>query len=343
VYAFEQAADPRELFERGMALLKARDLAGAESALKQAAELAPAQVAVWANLGAVQAQRGDHTGAIASYERALRLRPEDPALRVNIGLAWFRQSKFEPALAEFERAPGHPQARELRAVCLFQLGRYSEAAAVYEALPLETISKLYGLGEAQMRAGEKAAAAKTFERLFAAFPNAPETKLLSAQALMNEGRHEEALRTMQAVDLPGVDLWRGIAFEGLGRMDEALAAYRAEIARTGDLLGHYAAGAIEARSGDAERALAHLAAAKPLESDRYRVRYYAARAHLRLGRAEEARVALGEPATEEEHTLALQVFQKLGLADDVRRQADIVRKMKEEKRLREEKLLLGKP
>ena len=337
-------AGPRALFEQGLEKQRAGDLAGARELLEQAARAAPSNFAIHGNLGVVLAQAGDFAGAVKSYQRALALHPQAHRLRLNLAIARVRAGEFSGAAGELRRflaaEPGNAQGEELLALCFYQLGRYGDSAATYEKLTAtqgEKLELLYGLGEAHNRAGNTARAEQAFARLFARFPNAPQTRLLLAQKMLGEGRGDEAvaeLRALAATPLPGVPLWLGIALEKTGQPEEALAAYRREITATGDLLAHYGAGVIESRGGDAAKAAAHLRTALPLDGERYNVSYHLGNAYWRGGEPALAlplvrKAVAREPADASGHYLLMQIYRGLGRTAEASREAGIVKKLKD--------------
>ena len=70
-----------------------RDLAGAERALGEARRLEPGNPAVTANLGLLQAAKGDLPAAIASLQAALAADPDLHEARFNLALAYARSGK----------------------------------------------------------------------------------------------------------------------------------------------------------------------------------------------------------------------------------------------------------
>jgi predicted Zn-dependent protease len=268
-------ADARALFERGVAQYKAGDLEGAEASLRQAGDAEPKNVAVLANLGVVLAQRGKFAEAVEIYGRALKVNPQAHRLHLNLGIAYFKQNDLAAAIGAlevFRKADADDaQGRELLALSYLQAGRHADAMGLLTGLIAshgEKLPYLYALGQAQIKGGDTAGGEQTFRRMFASFPDEPETHLLRAQALMAGNEHEAALAEIAAAERPGrsvagLHLWKAIALEGVGRPDEARGAYQKEIASTRDPLAYYGAGILEFKSGTAEAAIPLLTAALP--------------------------------------------------------------------------------
>jgi tetratricopeptide (TPR) repeat protein len=333
------ALDARTWFEQGVAHQKAGRLREAERSFSAARKIAPDNFAVLGNLGVVHAQLGEYEQAIAAYREALKLNPSAHRLRLNIGIAGFKRGSFSEAaqsLEEFLKAePENAQARELLALSLFQIQRYEEAETLLLKLVEahgEKLSYLYALGQAQVQAGDRSAAEKTFQRMFALFPGSPETHLLNAQALMAQNQHEKALEALQKAEqansaLPGLWLWKGIVLEGLGRTVEGRSAYAREISSTGDPIAYYAAGILENKNGSAQDAARLLLKALPIDSERYNVSYYLARAYTRLQRYPDAlkyaNISLArDPESSANHNALLAIYRGLGRSEDVRREPD---------------------
>lgn len=337
-------ADARALFERGLQQQKTGDLTSAEASFAEAADIDPRNFAVLGNLGVVRAQLGNFAGALEAYHRALGLNPAAHRLHLNIAIAHFKMSQFEEALRRLDiflqHVPDEPQAEELRALSLYQVQRYSDSQAALERLigtGGEKLSYLYALGQAQIKTGRRDAAEATFRRMFTLYPDAAEAHLLQAQALMGDNQHEAAMESLERAQrrnskLPGIGLWKGIALEGLGKPEEALAAYHAEIRLSGDLLAYYAAGILESRDGNAARAEDLLERALPIDSERYNVSYYLGRVYRKLGRYEDAlryirRSLERNPDSTSERYALIEVYTKMGRMKEAADEAAAIRRL----------------
>ena len=335
-------ADARVLFESAEKAQQAGRLAEAQRLLESAAKLAPGQVAILGNLGAIRAQRGDFAGALSVYEQALKINPATPRLHLNIALAHFRQSDFAAALTSLDQyqkqAPADPQGGELRAVCLYQLGRYEDAATQYRDLSAhgeERLAWLYGQGQSLMRAGKPEQGQAAIARLFTRFPEAPETKLLEAQALIAVRKYEQAIEQLEGLrleKLSGVDLWLGVAYENARRFPEAKQAYAREAAASGDLLAHYALGIAEARDGRDAEAAKYLERALPIDSQINNVSFHLARAYLKLNKPAAAlplldRAIMRDPKATPPRYARLQALKNTGNFEEAQREANVIREL----------------
>lgn len=343
--AQKQDPDARAEFERGLALQQSGNLPEAEKAFSEAARLAPHNAAVLGNLGVVRAQLGNYSGAVESYQQALAQNTSMHRLNLNLGIAWFKMGDLEKAVSALDqflsREPSNSQGQELRGLSLFQLGRFQDSAAQFEELLKrdgEKLAYLYALGQATIQAGDTARGQQIFGRMFALFPEAAETHLLRAQAMMSGNQYEEAVQELDQAakrnpQLPGLQLWRGIAWEGLGHPEEALKCYRAEIRDTGDLIAYYAAGILELKSENAKSAVDLLEKARALDSERYNVSYYLGRGYLRLELYEKAlsnlqRSLSRHPRAGSEHYLILDIYRRLGRTEEMKREAALIRELK---------------
>ena len=337
-------ADARTLFERGMVQHKTGDLAAAEESLRAASEVEPNNFAIAGNLGVVLAQQGKYAAAIHHYRRALALNPQAHRLWLNLGIASFKQGFFTDAISELEQFresdPNNAQAQELLALSYLQVQRSADSITLLTKLISskgEKLPYLYALGQAQIRSGDNQAGERTLRRMFSLFPDSPETHMLRAQASMTDNEFELAFSELAIAEksnpsLPGLELWKGIALEGLARPEEARAAYKREIARTRDPLAYYAAGILEWKLGTPEAAVDLLKLSLPIDSETYNVSYYLARAYLKLKRFDEAlqfvtRSLSRNPESIPDHMTLLSVYRELGRTAEVKKEAATIRKL----------------
>ncbi|MFH1566774.1 MAG: tetratricopeptide repeat protein [Gemmatimonadota bacterium] len=171
-----------------------------------AARRAPLMVKPHLRLADALAAAGRGAEAEAAYSRALALRPDHPAARNNLGRLYMEQGRWDEAEAQFRRllsvSPDNVPARLNLAGVLRRRGDWQAARSEYERV-LEY----------------DGAAAEAHRHL-------------GTMALQVDGDPGEALRHLDQVVAAGesraVDLLaRGVALRGLGRDNEAEAAYRA--------------------------------------------------------------------------------------------------------------------
>lgn len=123
---------------------------------------------------------GDATTAAAAYQEAHRLAPTSAEPLLGLTLAQMANREWRAVVATCDdvlaRLPGEPTARSRRAWGLYQLGRFPEATAAYEALVSDYPSDVdlrAGLGWSLCRAGEIQRASETFGAALALNPEHP--------------------------------------------------------------------------------------------------------------------------------------------------------------------------
>jgi choline-sulfatase len=160
---------------------------------------------------------------------------------------------------------------------LLESGRAAEAVEVYRAAIArsERFSPdlTLALAVALSRAGQHGEAAKHAEAVLAADAREPREMLMVAEMQKSAGDYDGALRTLdRAGQIEGVDHARGDIYARTDRPDEAIAAYRREIARHPAHLQSYANLAviyrILGRTGEAEAVLEELVRANPGDAAR---------------------------------------------------------------------------
>lgn len=144
-------------FNEGVTALTNKQYEAAVTALEKAAELDPAQPAVWANLGdAYSGLAGTKTGpdfdavmqkGLDAYTKSLTLNPNDAAAHNNYALALAKAKKYPEMEAELKKAA--------------------------ELDPANAFSKFYNLGALLSNNGQGEAAAKAFKMAIDSAPDNP--------------------------------------------------------------------------------------------------------------------------------------------------------------------------
>jgi Flp pilus assembly protein TadD len=145
----------------GLALHQLKKLAGAEAALRRAAELAPDNASVHFNLGTVLWELGDAVAARDCYSRALAVRPDFAQACHGIMVADGALGRFDEAVRAGRRAASlalnTPRFWCDFGVALLEVGELHEAIAAEErgvALDPQDATLHYNLGQALLLDGD---------------------------------------------------------------------------------------------------------------------------------------------------------------------------------------------
>jgi tetratricopeptide (TPR) repeat protein len=113
---------------------KARIFAQARQELQMAVTRAPVNVALYAELGALEELVGQPKAAIDAYSRVLVISPESVQVRNQRGWAYVSQEKYELALEDFRAALVHePQNGEAHTGCGYVLAQQGHLDAARDA------------------------------------------------------------------------------------------------------------------------------------------------------------------------------------------------------------------
>lgn len=221
-------ADPRQpdaLHFLGVIARQQNDPTLAVQLINQAITLRPDQASQHCNLGAALQDLKRSDEALRHYEKAVQLDPQYALAFSNRGNALRHLGRFDEALASYERAlalrPAYPEAWCNRAITLNDLGRHGEAI-------------------------------DSAERALAARPDYADAWVARANALQGQGSFTEALDSYeQALARKNdgeIHCSRGTALQRLQRFDDALASYERAIAMRPDhpLAHHYRANTLRA-------------------------------------------------------------------------------------------------
>lgn len=352
------AQNPDADFARAQQLHQSGQVAAAESAYRAYLKQYGPRAEVLANLGALEARQEKYADAIRSYQQALRLAPALTPIRLNLGLAHFKSGNLDEAIAEFsnflEANPGHAQARQLRAVALFERERYPESVKDYEALmPTQDTGIRLGLATAYLRTAQ---ADKARPLLAPLLENArtPEIQLVIAQLYLLDNRLEDASRVLEQANtvnpkFPGLQYYRGLVSWRLRHKEDALAAWRAELARDPNAFQPTLAlgGAIAmtaqptpAQIKEAEQFLRRALALRPANpTAQYllaKFRWQQAKDPVAVGLLEKA--VQTDAGYREAHYLLGTVYQSLGRRVEAEREFAIVKKLAADENKRAQEL-----
>jgi tetratricopeptide (TPR) repeat protein/peptidoglycan/xylan/chitin deacetylase (PgdA/CDA1 family) len=226
--------------DRGAALYRSGDLAGAREAFREAVRLDPHLSNAWHNLGWVESRLGNEEEAIRIWQDLLRLEPDRADTREALAaLLQKRERGSTPSPPEDEapRASEKPRepTRDLsrlhaeRATAAFQSGRLEDAAQSYtRAVELDGENRLAlrGLGWAYRKAGRLDEAEGAWKRYARTFPTLAEPHDLLAGLYLERRAYEAALaeaRASLAIDPAprGANMRYIRSLSGVGHIGEA--------------------------------------------------------------------------------------------------------------------------
>ncbi len=350
--AAQELPDADALFAQAVARHQAGDVIGAIEYYQAALQKEPARVDARSNLGAAYARLGRYDEAAEQYRQALAQAGDQAAVRFNLALALFKSARVSDAATELERVvaadPGNRAAVLLLADCQLQLGR---DAAVVELLgPREEALKddrlfIYLMGTALVRANDLQRGQGYIDRLFREGDPAEAHLLMGATHLRKNDYRSAVGELEKAVarnaDLPAVQSLLGRALMGIGRRDDAKAAFERELARNpNDFDSNLYLGLFLKDEGRLDEAHEHLKRAGRLRSQDPAVLYVLGSLHLAAGRAEDARQALEKvtaraPTYRQAHVLLATAYYRLKDQAQGDRHRDIAEKLRADEQARE--------
>jgi tetratricopeptide (TPR) repeat protein len=249
--SYDRFVAKADFWQRGVAALQKKDVAGAIAAFKMVSSVDPDDHAARMNLGLAYAQSGDAAQAKKALLAVRATYEGDVDYHLALGQSLLTLSERDAATDEFALAL---EAQPDSSAALQALASLGVLVAVYEN-PRDATSLVY------LR---KDALAETLEAIWAEAPRDREYFLLQAEYHAAEGRHDIALAAAErAVGLEGAEaseraeIARAAALRMLGRLDEARARLDAFLATRAD--------AVRAL---VERARLHSAAGRKADADR---------------------------------------------------------------------------
>jgi protein O-GlcNAc transferase len=294
----------------------ASDLDAAESELKEAVRLDPAQAPYHSALGQLLAERETYAGAIEHLRQAVALAPGDAEHAYNLGLALRLHGDLEGAEAQFRRAlelkTNHTLARRSLGLVLRQKGDFPSAAAALQQSVTERLDDPIGhhlLGTVLLKLNRAEDAEREFREAARLDPSFTEARVSLAQSLARSGKREEALREQAAIremnDARAASgrslilLDRAAAHEKKGEWPQAIAQLREAATISADLAeARYRLGlALAEGSRDGAAAEAAFRRVLEIEPTHAHAHYQLGRLLARRGDREAAAAALRQAVT----------------------------------------------
>lgn len=353
--ALAQEPGLRTAYAEALRLHQEGNLAAALQAYDRVLGLRPGFVPALSNSAVVLVRLGRYEEAIDRYRQALDLEPENTAIRVNLALAHYKRAEFRQAAAELElahtRQPGHRQARDLLADCYLRLGENRKVIALLEPLEAtaaEDLSVAWLLGMAFIRERELARGQRLLDRILRQGETA-EAQMLIGAAALEAADYSKALAALKKAaqlkpDLPGLQALYGRALMENDDPEAAKQAFRRELASDpDDFDSNLHLGALLRIERKLEEAAPFIERALRLRPASIAARYQMASIELARGRHEEAcrrleAIVAEAPEFLEAHVQLAAAYYKLNRPEDGRRQREVIRRLSEKQRQREQQL-----
>ncbi len=288
-------------------LIQDRNLAGARLRLTEAAKKYPADAGFDNLMGVVDAQEGKYTEAESSFSRALRREPKFTGASLNLGRLYQENSGVDPQarrkaldvyLGVLVYEPNNAEANYQSAALLLNQGKFRESLDHVSRLPQETQTSAQALsilcaGYAGLGLRKESDFVAT--RLLSD-PNLSEADAQQALLGLRPGKRDdliisllEGLQNRQPLS-PGLLRSLGLAYEGMGRLEEARAMLERSATPESLTVGSLVELARVARKQhDYKGSLGFLAHARDLDPNNAGIHYYFGLVCLDLNLVAEAR------------------------------------------------------
>jgi len=222
--------------ERGLCYVAQRDAPRAISAFLQAVNLNPALPTSWRMLEGVYRLQGEDAKARTAAEHVATLKALPPDVVAATSLFWDGEvSRAEQIIRAFLLRHGdHPEAMRLLAKIGVSLDVLDDAEILLEgvlALAPDHRAARYEYVDVLVKRQKYGLARQQIETLLALDPANPDYRTLCASIAVGVGEHARAIEIYEGLrrDFPAswdAPLWHGHALKTVGRVGEAVQAYR---------------------------------------------------------------------------------------------------------------------
>ena len=261
--AKSQTTTAASLHRQGLALALAGNAAAAIEAFRHAAGLAPGDIDIASDLGAILESAGDHEAAIAMCNRALQLSPAHARVLYNRGLALKSLDRLDAAEASYRRSltlrPGDADTHNNLGVVLTALRRPWDAEAAFAAvvgLRPDDAPARNNLGVSLAGQGRYAQAMAACRQAMTLAPDYLEAFTNLGSILFEQGLFEQALAQAERglAIAPGSAIAhnnRGVVLQATGRLEEAETDFQAALAADPRFAeAHYNLATVRLQRGD---------------------------------------------------------------------------------------------
>lgn len=310
--------------------------------LKQYPDVAP----VRSNLGAVLVAAGRYEEAIVEYKRALQLQSH-PQIRLNLALAYYKALQLNEAVGELlplhAADPGSLKIALLLGDCYFRLGEFKNAVELLE--PLEATHPdeqglIYLLGMALIRDGQLSKGEVLVDKILRHGNSAEAHLMLGAARLaifdVSGAFDELSVAVKLNPKLPSGHYLFGTALLTLGRRDEALQAFREELAiDPNDFGSNLYLGVLLNQSENFKEAMTYVARALQVRPGDPAARYQVAIAEMGMGNLEQGRKSLealvkDNPTFLDAHVSLARLYYRFKMKEEGDRERAIIDKLNAE-------------
>ena len=345
---FAQAPSPEEVLRHAAELQQAGDLEGAVKGYREFLALEPNEAPVHSNLGVLLSHLGRYDEAVVEYQKALDLDPQNAGIVRNLGLAYYKSGRIPDAADAFSKAkalaPDNLQTILLLADCDLRMGDNRGVIALLtpvEQQNADNAAIAYMLGIAMIRDGQVQEGQKRVDLILRNGDSAEARFLLGSQ-MFTSGDFPAAVKQFAgAIELnpalPDLEAFYGRALLNTGDPDAAAEAFRRELASDPN---HFEANLYLSQILGERKQWSD---ADPLARRALQVRPDSFEAQLEVADIDIAEEKLKEAKSELEaaekawprsaavHARLSQVYEKLHLSRDAKREGDLARSLQPQK------------
>lgn len=334
---FQQSAEVAAKFNRAVELQRREELEQAAEEYRGLLAIAPNYAEAHANYGAVLSRLGHYREAVKAYQAALSLNPRLIPVMLNLGIAHYRAGEFAKAVEVLKQfvdiSPDNLQAHRLLGISLVEQGREAEAVehlqpAMAEAN--EDVTVLYYLGLAYLRL-QSAEREEVIQRLARSGEGKPLAKMLQGQLNLERFEFDLAASRLEEVaalrpDLPRLQGLLALAYLKLGRTKDAIVCFERELSRApDDFFVLYYLGYAQDTLGNLNDASGRVEAALRVNPESPEANKLYGKILFRQGQLKAAlepieRAVKQQPLDSETRYLRARIYQRLGRAQDAKRE-----------------------